>query len=52
MARRLELDDLTKFNMISSPELSPDSSKLAFVVTKPLDDEYPTTIWVIDSGNG
>ncbi|MCW4049980.1 MAG: S9 family peptidase [Candidatus Bathyarchaeota archaeon] len=52
MARKLELDDLTKFNMISSPRLSPDSSKLAFVVAKPQSDEYQTTIWVIDSGNG
>ena len=52
MARRLELDDLTKFNMLSSPELSPDSSKLAFVVTRTQDDDYVNTIWVIDSGNG
>ncbi|MBN2335458.1 PD40 domain-containing protein, partial [Candidatus Bathyarchaeota archaeon] len=52
MARALELDDMTKFNMISNPELSPDSSKLAFVVAKAQDDDYTTTIWVVDSGNG
>ncbi|MFH2111901.1 MAG: S9 family peptidase [Candidatus Bathyarchaeota archaeon] len=52
MARRLEIDDLGNFNMVSSPQLSPDSSKLAFVVCKPQGDEYLTTIWVVDSGNG
>jgi len=52
MARRLEIDDLDNFNMVSSPQLSPDSSKLAFVVCKPQGDEYTTTIWVVDSGNG
>lgn len=52
MARRLELDDLSRFIMLSNPQLSPDSSKLAHVVTRIEGDTYYTTIWVVDSANG
>jgi dipeptidyl aminopeptidase/acylaminoacyl peptidase len=52
MVRRLEVDDLTKFNMVSSPQLSLDASMVAFVVTVPEGDKYKDTIWIIDSNNG
>jgi acylaminoacyl-peptidase len=52
MARRLELDDLDKFIMLSDPQLSPDSQKLSFVVTRCVNDNYYSNIWIVDSNNG
>ena len=38
--------------MVSSPQLSPDASSIAFVVTVPQGDEYRNTVWVVDSSDG
>jgi len=42
------LEDLSKFVIISNPEISPDSQSLSYVVTRVEDDEYTSDIWIID----
>ena len=48
--RPLEVEDLYKFISVSSPKISPDGSKVAFVTTKVNreDDTYDSRIWIMD----
>jgi len=50
----IELKDLTGFVSAIDPQLSPDSTKIAFVVSRPDEkrDNYDLTIWVIDRTTG
>ena len=54
MGRRLELDDLTSFVMVSDPQISPDLDRVAFVVARADEkkDDYASTIWVVDRSDG
>lgn len=52
MSRKLETSDLERFNMVSSPTLSPDASMIAYVVTRCLDDGYASIITVADTMEG
>lgn len=52
MGRRLVLDDLEKFVMLSDPQLSPDSTELSFVVTRCVEDSYVSGVWVVDCAGG
>ncbi len=51
MARRLELGDMARFMMASNPQLSPDASRLAYVVTRIEGDGYDTTIMIVDASD-
>ena len=54
--RRLELDDLYCLRLVSDPQLSPDGSRVAFVVTTPDRDKDTnrSVIWIasFDGGDG
>ena len=54
MGRRLEIEDLNDFVMVSNPQISPDLGKIAFTVAKSDDesDNYSTTIWIVNRFNG
>ncbi len=54
MPRTIELNDLTRLVSTIDPQLSPDLTKIAFVVIRPDEkrDNYDSTIWVIDSTTG
>lgn len=53
MGRRLQLDDLDRFVMVSDPRVSPDLERLAFVETR-IDrerDDYSSSIWILRLGD-
>ncbi|MBS7638095.1 S9 family peptidase, partial [Candidatus Bathyarchaeota archaeon] len=53
LRRRLQLDDLDRFVLISDPRISPDLERLAFVETR-IDrerDDYSSSIWVVRLGD-
>lgn len=54
MARRLEIDDLTRFVTVSDPQLSPGLDKVAFVAGRADEkgDNYASTIWVVSRSDG
>lgn len=54
MARSLELDDLYALRIPSDPRLSPDGSRVAFVVTRAIreSDEDHSSIWMVPAGGG
>ncbi len=41
--KRIEIDTFLKFQFLSSPQFSPDGTKIAFTVSVP--DLDPTDIW-------
>src|SRR3954454_18304618 len=49
MSRRLQLDDLYRLPMLSDPRLSPDGSRVAFVVTKADRDKdcNRSSVWIV-----
>jgi dipeptidyl aminopeptidase/acylaminoacyl peptidase len=51
MPRNLKVEDLYDILSPSDPQLSPDGSRIAFVVSKPDKDEdaYHTAIWVVST---
>ena len=54
MTRGMRPDDLLRIKWLSEPRITPDGSRIAFVVTT-LDqerDEYLSTIWVVDWKGG
>jgi Tol biopolymer transport system component len=51
LPRKLEIDDLEKFVMPSSPHLSPKGDKLAYVVTGIRDNTYFSTLYILDFNN-
>jgi len=54
LSRSLELSDLVRFVSVIDPQLSPDTSRIAFVAVKPDEkrDNYDSTIWVVDRISG
>ena len=52
MPRRLEIEDIDKFVMASHPQLSPDGSSLAYVVTRAEGEAYVPTLYLVDPGDG
>ena len=52
MPRRLEIEDLDKFVMVSQPQLSPDGESLAYVATRVQGDIYIPTLYLVDSKEG
>ena len=52
MLRGLRIDDLESYRMIARPTLSPDISKIAYLVTVPDGDEYSTELVVVDRKTG
>ena len=54
MVRRLELDDLKKFVMVSNPQISPGLDKVAFVAarTDEKSEDYSASIWVVSRSDG
>jgi len=43
---------MARFMMASNPQLSPDASRLAYVVTRIEGDDYDTTIMIVDASDG
>jgi dipeptidyl aminopeptidase/acylaminoacyl peptidase len=54
MARKIELDDLTRFVAVSDPQLSPTLDKVAFVTVRAdgKRDAYESTIWIVSGADG
>ena len=52
MPRRLEIEDLEKFVMVSHPKLSPDGENLVYVVTRAQGDVYVPTLYLADPKDG
>jgi len=54
LARRLELDDLTRFVAVSDPQLAPGLDKIAFVAVRADEkrDDYEAAIWIVDRLDG
>ena len=50
--RGLMIEDLKDFKMIARPTISPDASKILYLVTTPDDEEYTTELMVIDRRTG
>jgi dipeptidyl aminopeptidase/acylaminoacyl peptidase len=52
--RAMTPEDLTRIRFLSEPQLSPDGSRIAFVVTTLSEerDEYLSQIWVVPAGGG
>jgi len=50
--RGLRIEDLEDFKMIARPTISPDASKILYLVTTPDDEEYTTELMVIDRRTG
>lgn len=46
--------DITRIQLISAPQLSPDGRRVAFVATMLSEDrdEYLSNIWVVDTTSG
>lgn len=46
----LELEDLTKYHMLSDPQISPDAKKICFMITKHRlnKNDYETSLWLKD----
>jgi dipeptidyl aminopeptidase/acylaminoacyl peptidase len=53
-ARPMEIEDLFRFHRVSDPQISPDGSLVAFVVTDPLKAENRTDsdIWLVSTAGG
>jgi dipeptidyl aminopeptidase/acylaminoacyl peptidase len=54
MPRAMTPDDLTRISFVSDPRLSPDGSRVAFVVTTLSEerDEYLSQIWMVPAAGG
>ena len=54
MPRAMTPDDLTRIRFVSDPQLSPDGSRVAFVVTTLSEgrDEYLSQIWMVPAAGG
>lgn len=53
-SRAMTPEDLTRIRFASDPQLSPDGSRVAFVVTTLSEerDEYLSQIWVVPASGG
>lgn len=54
MSKTLEISDLSRFVLVSEPQISPNLDKVAFLATK-IDeelDDYSTTIWISETSDG
>src|SRR5215469_14431566 len=54
MSRSITIEDLYQFKFLSSPHISPDGQRVAFVVTT-IDErkhEYRSSIWMVPSAGG
>lgn len=54
MKKRVKLEDLAKYVTASTPEISPDSEKICFMVTKTKleEDDYESNLWLVDRTDG
>lgn len=51
--RGITPDDLLRFRLVSSPQISPDGSRIVFVEKHVGEkNEYVTNLWMVDSGGG
>lgn len=52
--RAMQPEDLTRLAFVTDPQLSPDGSTVAFVLTtlSAEDDEYHSNIWLVDASAG
>lgn len=52
--RKIKVEDLRRFKFVSDPRISPDGSKIAFVVSTIdyEDNRYLRSIWLADTGSG
>lgn len=48
----LTINDLEGFRMVAKPQLSPNSRKILYLVTLPDDDEYITSLQVVERDTG
>ena len=46
--------DLTRIQLVTDPQVSPDGRRIAFVATTLSEerDEYLSNIWIVDAGGG
>src|SRR5215831_9155843 len=53
-ARGMVPGDLTRIQLVTDPQVSPDGRRIAFVVTTLSEerDEYLSNIWIVDAGGG
>jgi len=52
--RKIKIEDLREFKIVSDPQVSPDGEKVAFLVTniRYEDDRYESHIWIIERKSG
>ena len=52
--RRIKVEDLRRFKFVSDPQISPDGSMIAFVLSaiKHEEDRYERHIWMAETGTG
>ena len=53
-SRKIEIEDLRRFKFVSDPQVSPDGSRVAFVLSsiKYEEDRYERHIWIVDVATG
>jgi dipeptidyl aminopeptidase/acylaminoacyl peptidase len=54
MKRPVEAEDIARIKFVSDPQISPDGSQVAYVVTEMLRDEkrYRSNLWLVDVSDG
>jgi len=54
LPKRLELEDIEKYAIVSNPQISPNAENICFMVTKHRlkDNDYPTNLWLADRTSG